>query len=209
MARPGLTARHRDRSDGLRTATDTDDQSLQVRLLLQDLERHGGGAGDHPGIVRRVNGGQAPLLRQARRDRDRLVVVSPLFDERRAVSAHRLVLLRVVAEGDADRGGDSEKRCGPGHAQAVIAPRGGDDAAAPLFLGEDRHGGEGVARLERVGRVVVLVLDPDGDAASDRVVQRGVAAKWRGREVGADPAARLQHVVEGDRPDRFPRLHGP
>jgi len=48
---------------------------------------------------------------------------------------------------------------GIGEPLAVIAPTSGDDALASFLLCEDGERGETIADLERVGRVVILVLD--------------------------------------------------
>jgi hypothetical protein len=86
-----------DGADRLRAAAHGDHDGIQVGLLLDDLQGHGPGAGDHPGVVRGV-GHRRPLVADDPLGHlERFVVVTTFLDDARAEGAHGGVLLGIVA----------------------------------------------------------------------------------------------------------------
>src|SRR5439155_15762250 len=89
-------------------AADRNDERIDVRALLEHFESSRSDTGDQielvPGVdVAHARHGGAPLALFPR-----LVVVDAVFDDRRAVVAHRVELQRVRADRGDDRHGNAE-----------------------------------------------------------------------------------------------------
>ena len=121
-----------------------------------------------------------------------LVVVAAVLDELGTERAHRGELDRVRPLGDADARLEAEEARRVGDRLAVVARRGGDQAAAPLLLAQLRDEVDAAANLEGADRLVVLVLDPD--LGADELAQRGVAVERRRAQMRRDATPRLEHV---------------
>jgi hypothetical protein len=76
----------------------------------------------------------------------------------------------------------------------VVPGAGGNDALPPLIRAELANEIQATANLERAGRVVVLVLDPD--AAPDPLIEQRVMQQWGRPHVRVDPRSRGDDVIE-------------
>jgi hypothetical protein len=139
----------RDRNARNQTAaTDRDDQGIEIRRLLEDLERDCSLAGDDSGLGERVDVEEAFGFGMAQ---GRQVAVIPRFarhfdarpparEFRELVGSHRMR--------QEDRRGHSRGPAGIGHREPVIAARRGDDAAPESCSGRSENRIDCAARLE-------------------------------------------------------------
>ena len=149
----------------------------------EELERVGGDAGDELGLER-ADEAQSLGLRERRRVLARLVEVAAVHDEIRAERLHRRVLVARVALRHDDRAAHAMPARGEGEALAVVAARRADDAGERgVARLERRQQVEAAAHLERAGRRVVLVLDPDLAARAAREQRPRVLRRGRHRRV--------------------------
>ncbi len=93
-------------------AADRDDDRVERRLFLQDLERPGGDARDQQRLVAGVHVAVAVLGREPLAVLARVVEVAAVDDELGAEAAHRGDLDRVRVLGDADRRAHAEQTRG-------------------------------------------------------------------------------------------------
>src|SRR5881397_3738220 len=89
-----------------------------------------------------------------------------------------------------------------GPAQAMISASGRHDATALFHLGKRRQDRKAVPRLERIGGIVVFVLDENFHRMANGVIESRVAPERRRRQVGADALASSEHVLEFNGPRR-------
>ena len=176
-------------------AADRDDHHVDLRLLLEDLERDRGHSRDQarlvPGVhvAVAVGGGETFALLPG------LVEVAPVLDDLRSERPDRLDLERVRPLGDAHRRRDAEEAGGVGDRLAVVPGRGGDQSALTLVGSQLRDEVDAAAHLEGADRLVVLVLHPD--LRPDERLERRIAVERRRPQIGRDALARGAHVVEG------------
>ena len=191
------------------TASERDDDGVDVRNVFEDLEADRALPGDHELVVERVD--------------ERAAVGGGVGDGRR-----NRVLDRVAhqADGRAVALGrpDLRERCRLGHVHrrrhagraggecdrlGVVPGRWGDDARDPLRIGQRADLVIGAADLERAGLLAVLELEEDVARALARERLRPLG----GRAVGDAPQriGRGPDVVEGRHGSRrtVPRLHRP
>ena len=130
----------------------------------------------------------------------RCIVRRPELHQRGAQRADRRVLVGVVSQRHDDGCRDAEQLAGIGHPLAVIARACANDAACTLGVAERGDRRQAVAHLEGLHRQVVLVLDVHLNAMPHEFVEQRVPPQGRGTEVGTQPLARREHVVEADGP---------
>ncbi len=141
-------------------AADGDDDHVDRRLVLEQLERRGRDASDQVRLVARVDVAVAVLGSELRAVLARLVEVASVRDDLRAERLHRRELHRIHALGHADDRAHAEQPRGVRDRLAVIAGRGRDHPSAALVAGELSHEVDAATHLERPDRQVVLVLHP-------------------------------------------------
>src|SRR5262249_37063709 len=107
----------------------------------------------------------------------------------------------VVSSGDTDGDVHPGQLSAERDALSVVARGCGDDAASPLVGVERGHERQAVADLERVGRLVILVLHEQLDTVTDERREARIRTKRRGRQITRDAVTRGFDVVEGDRPE--------
>ena len=191
-------SRHGDRSHGLRSATDRDEQHVEIVTLLEQFERHRTGAREHMHVVRRVRERQPIAVHEPLRDGDGVVVVNALLDHPRTPRPQGGGLFRIVAERHADGNLDAELTTGIRESQSVVPGGCTHYAAGALRCVECRERREAVAHLEGAGWLHVLVLHEQRHARQ-RGGKSGILPARRRREVGRQALAGGVDVAERDR----------
>ncbi len=184
--------RHRDAADQA-AAADWHDQEVDVRSVLENLEREGGRAGDDVLVVVRRDELRAFLRRERLRLPLCLVVIGSFRAERRAVPPDRVELGRRCICGREHDQRQLERFGGRRERAPVISGRGRDQPRwrVPAFEArEDRV--ERAARLERVGELQRLELQPD--IAAGQVGEPERSHQRRPPDVRSDPPPCAQHV---------------
>jgi len=182
------------------TAADGDEHRVEVRQLLQQLDRDGALAGDHVAVLEGVDERGAALRLGLHRLQEGFVVAAPRRNHPCAQALDGLHLQLVGVLWHVDRRRDLEDRGRVSDALAVIAGAGGDHPGGALPGQHTHQLVEGAPHLEGAGRLDSLDLDVDVAAGlggeSARVLQR------RGCQVRTEVGGRL---LDGLRPhrDRF------
>ena len=139
---------------------------------------------------------QAALAREPHRGYPRGIEIVAFLDQLGAERPHGGILLHRIAKGHDDGGGDADPASGERDALAVIAAGGADRARdAGLLALQPVHVDQPATHLERAGRRVVLVLDPDLGAGAAR--QQGPGILRRGRHGGMDDGGRVFDILKG------------
>jgi hypothetical protein len=126
-----------------------DDDVIEFRQVLDDLEAHGTLASDHVGIVEGGDNGQAPLFRQLIGSLVRIVVGLPVSDHLSAVAPTGLGLgVRSGGRHD-DNGRDVQPSRRHRDSLRMIARASCDDSPLPHLRREIHDLVEGAAQLER------------------------------------------------------------
>ncbi len=143
-------------------AADRDDQCVDLRRILQHLERDGALAGDDLRIVERVDDRQPLCVGQIARIGQRLVDIVAVEDDLGAVPAGLGDLHRRRMRRHHDRHRDAEPRAMISEALGVIACRCRDHAPRPRFGGQLQQFVERTALLVGGSELEILELDVDG-----------------------------------------------
>ncbi len=191
---------HRERDSGKQSAAaDRDNDGVEIRHLLDDLDAHRALARDDGGIIVAVDVGQAALLGD-------FVRVRFGFAEILAVHDHGRAELLAIAHFDQGRelrhhdgGGNAQEFSLIGEGLGVITRGGGDDAALLLFRRQLRERVPRAAFLEASGALEVVQLainlHPRDLAQRNRVRARRVI------HCAFDAFARDRDVLEGGQGD--------
>ena len=171
------------------------DDDFDIGLLFHDLQRLGRHASDEVRLVAGVDVSVAMLRGQLLTVLACFIEVLAVADDFRVKPADRLDFDRIGPLRHADGRTDPEEPGRIGDRLPVVAGRGGDDAAASLVVRELRHQVDATPDLEGADRLVVFVLDPG--LRADQLVEGRISVERRGFQVGRDPLARSQDVIEG------------
>jgi hypothetical protein len=176
-------------------ATDRDQQQGGLRRVLEDLQADRALAGDHRGIGEGVDVAQAFALGGGQRRVVGLVPDTALDADLRVpgLELRGLGLRRAVRQ--VDDGAGPGLSGGIGDRQAVVAARGGDDAAADVRVVEAEQLVGGAARLERARDLQALQLEPKL-ARCRRVLKRRGADQRRAADPPRDAPGRGLDVGE-------------
>ncbi len=143
------------------SAADRNEDGVDIRLLLQDLETERALTHYYVAVVEGVDEDGARLLRELGRCAQRLI------DDVAAQLDVGAILLggRELRQGDAHRHEDGRAdaqlaRC-EGHALGVVAGRGGDDSACLLVVAQVHKPVVRTADLVGTGALQVLAFEPD------------------------------------------------
>jgi hypothetical protein len=154
---PGALDRQRDAADEA-AAPDGNDERLDLRHLLEDLEPERGLARHHARIVERVDEDEPALGLERARALVGLVVVRAVEDHFGAIAAGVGDLDERRVLGHDDGGGNSEPRGVEGDGQTMVPRAGRDDSPPPLLGAELQQQVGGAALLEGAGHLQVLQL---------------------------------------------------
>ena len=177
--RPALLDGRRDAADEP-AAPDPDDDDVDVREVLDDLEPERPVAGDHVRIVERVGERQAALVADLLEPGERLADVLAVEDDLRAVPDAGVDLRAYGAGRHHDDRRDARLAAGPGVGLPGVPGRQRDDPRPPLLRGQRRDLGRHATRLERARDLEVLGLDEQPIAGQPRAARRPDEAS-RGR----------------------------
>ena len=158
---PAAANRHEDRLD-------------RAGMLLQDLLADRPLAGDHLGVVERVQEGQALLGLEDPRLGQGLVEGVAVEDHLGPAGPARIDLDRRRGARHHDHGPRPELGGRQGYTLRVVARRGADDPAGDLVRAQARHLVVGTAQLEREDRLQILTLQQNRPAESLREARHRV-----------------------------------
>jgi hypothetical protein len=178
---------------GAGPASDGDDEDVEARGLLEELEVEGADAGDDAWFVGRADEAGARALGEGGGLGAGVVEVGAVQQHVGALVEDCPELDRVGVVGHDDGAGGAGEAGGVGDALGVVAGGVGDDAAGAFGVGHGEQEVAGAAGLEGSGALLVLVLDDYrgvGGAVELRVLAHGGAddgalqAGLRGEDVG-------------------------
>jgi hypothetical protein len=178
-------------------AADRDRQHLEIRHVLQHLQRHRALAGHDVEIIERMHEGQAPLLAEPVGRGRGLVIAVAVDHHLGAVGAGLLHLHERCGLGHHDGHRDAQAGGVIGQTLAMIAGRGGDHAAGAHGLIQEQQFVERPALLVGGGELQVLELHPHLGAGD--LAQRPRPTAGRALDVSAQPFLGREDIVKGER----------
>ena len=173
-------------------AADRDDQRIEVRRILQHLQRQRALAGDHAEVVVGMDEDQLPLRRQRLGMRGGLGQGLAVQHDMRAPGRGARHLGRRREFRHHDGGGDAGQAGMPRHRLGVVAGRHRDDAALALALGQQRQAVGRAALLEGAGDLQIVELQHHLGAGGAR--NRVAGQRGRAQHAAGDPLGRRRHI---------------
>ena len=175
------------------------EDTIEVGVLLDELQTDGALTGDDAGVVEGGDVGVALDLGQAGGLGLGGVEVVAVEADLAAQGADGVNLDLGGDGGHDDDGTHPQQGGGAGHALGVVAGRCGDDTALALGRAQGAHGIVGAADLEGVDRLKVLALDLDGVAQAGRQGGHLLEGRVLGRLVdgGLEDLPQVVGVVPG------------
>ena len=175
--------------------------SIGPWMLAQDLHRDRALAGDHVGVVERMDEGQAALGLELERAGVGVGVAVAVQDDLAAEGADGVDLERRRRRRHDDQRLAAEPPRRERDALRVVAGRGADDAARERVGRQPDHLVVGAAQLEAEHRLGVLALEEDVVAEARRERRRSVERRLDGDVV--DPRGEDLLQVAGERDGRL------
>ena len=160
----------------------------------EDLKCVRAHAGEEQGLIGGMHVARAGVDRPPFAALARLVEIAAALLHHGAERAHRRVLLGIVAGRHEHRAGGVILAARHADRLAVVARARGDDAASAFIGGQRGDEIQPAAHLERAGRIVILVLDPQLHPGLG--LEQWMAHERRRRNQGGNSRARRMDVFE-------------